>query len=223
MAAKSGGCFPGDASVTLESGAQKPIRDLRPGERVLTSSSSDSGGELAFSEVLTFLDRDPDAHGLFYTLQTEAGPQLSLTAAHLLFASEGNCSEGAAPAPGALKTVYASDVQPGQCVLVSGGRSGRLSRVNRVSVAIKRGVFAPLTRQGTVVVDGVLASCYAAVNQHLLAHRSFSPLRLMHSWTGSTGRHGDGMHWYAQLLYWLGRKLLSSGELHPLGVAQENR
>ncbi|XP_023820363.1 indian hedgehog B protein [Oryzias latipes] len=223
VAAKSGGCFPGDASVMLESGAKKPIRELRPGERVLTSSSSDGSGGLAFSEVLTFLDQDPDTHGLFYTLQTEAGPELSLTAAHLLFVSEGNCSEGTVPGPGALKTVYASDVQPGQCVLVLGGQSGCLSRVNRVSVAVKRGVFAPLTQQGTVVVDGVLASCYAAVNQHLLAHWSFSPLRLMHSWTGSTGGHSEGLHWYAQLLYWLGRKLLSSGHLHPLAVAQDNR
>ena len=55
MAAKSGGCFPGEASVTLESGGQKSISDLRPGERVLASA----GGQLIYSEVLAFLDRDP--------------------------------------------------------------------------------------------------------------------------------------------------------------------
>lgn len=229
MAAKSGGCFPGEALVTLESGAQKSVSDLRPGERVLASAGGDGSGDLVYSEVLAFLDRDPVTQKLFYTLQTEAGARLSLTAAHLVFVSEGNCSEGAVPGCGALRTVYASDAQPGQCVLVSEGKAGqrhgegRLSRITRVRVRESRGAFAPLTAQGTVVVDGVVASCYAVVDQHSLAHWAFSPLRLIHSWTGSTGRHGDGIHWYSQLLHWLGRMLLDSGRLHPLGVAQDDR
>lgn len=229
MAAKSGGCFPGEALVTLESGAQKSISELRPGERVLASAGSDGSRELVYSEVITFLDRDPVTWKLFYTLQTEAGARLSLTAAHLLFVSEGNCSEGAVPAPGALKTVYASGAQPGQCVLVSEGQTGkrhgegRLSRITGVRVRESRGAFAPLTQQGTVVVDGVVASCYAVVEQHSLAHWAFSPLRFIYSWTGSTGRHSDGIHWYSRLLHWLGRMLLDAGSFHPLGVAQDNR
>ncbi|CAG5932256.1 unnamed protein product [Menidia menidia] len=35
VAAQSGGCFPGNALVTAEGGAQKPLGVLRPGERVL--------------------------------------------------------------------------------------------------------------------------------------------------------------------------------------------
>ncbi|KAM4711412.1 indian hedgehog B protein-like [Anableps anableps] len=220
MAAKSGGCFPGNASVTLESGVQKSISDLRPGERVLASSGGD--GDLVFSEVLAFLDRDPDTPRLFVTLQTEAGAQISLTAAHLIFVSKRNCSEGTAPAPGVLRTVYASDARPGQCVLVSAGGLGRLSRISRVSMRLSRGAFAPLTRQGTIVVDGVAASCYAVVDQHWLAHWAFAPLRLMYSCTGSTGGHSDGLHWYSRVLQWLGRTLLDSGRLHPLGVAQDD-
>lgn len=229
MAAKSGGCFPGDALVTLESGGQTSVSDLRPGDRVLVSSGSDGRGALVYSEVLTFLDRDPVTRRLFYTLQTQSGAQISLTAAHLIFVSEGNCSEGAVPAHGALRTAYASQARPGQCVLVSEGGAGqehgegRLSRISRVSVRESRGAFAPLTREGTVVVDGVVASCYAVVDQHSLAHWAFAPLRLMHSWTGTTGGHGDGVHWYSQLLHWLGRMLLDSGRLHPLGVAPDNR
>ncbi|KAM3585408.1 uncharacterized protein V6R79_017098 [Siganus canaliculatus] len=228
VAAKSGGCFPAEASVTLEGGAHKAVSDLRPGERVLASAGGDGSGELVYSEVLAFLDRDPVTRKLFYTLQTAAGARLSLTAAHLVFVSEGNCSEGAVPAPGALRTVFASDARPGQCVLVAEGAAGRshgegrLSRISRVTVREGRGAFAPLTRRGTLVVDGVVASCYAVVEQHSLAHRAFAPLRLLHGWTGSTWGHGDGVHWYSQLLHWLGRMLLDSGRLHPLGVAQDD-
>uniref|UniRef100_UPI0037E7864E indian hedgehog B protein-like n=1 Tax=Semicossyphus pulcher TaxID=241346 RepID=UPI0037E7864E len=222
VAAKSGGCFPGESSVRLEGGGQKSISDLRPGERILASAG---GGELVYSEVLAFLDRDPVTWKLFYSLQTKAGARLLLTAAHLVYVTEGNCSEGMTPAQGALRTVYASDARPGQCVLVSQGKvgQGHLSRITRVSMRVSRGAFAPLTQQGTLVVDGVVASCYAVLDQHSLAHWAFSPLRLIHSWTGSTGSHTDGVHWYARLLHWLGGLLLDSGRLHPLGVAQDDR
>ncbi|XP_061780108.1 indian hedgehog B protein-like [Nerophis lumbriciformis] len=225
VAAKSGGCFPGDALVTVENGSQKLMRDLRAGERVLALFASATDAELVYSQVLTFLDRDPTARKLFYTVQTEDGARLSLTAAHLLFVTQTNCSEGASPAHAALRAVYARDARPGRCVLVTGGRSGRrrLSRITRVTVTTRRGAFAPLTAQGTVVVGGVAASCYAVVDQHSLAHRAFSPLRLMHGWTGTSGYRGDGVHWYAALLHWLGGILLDSGQLHPLGVTPARR
>lgn len=226
MAAKSGGCFPGGASVTLEGGGTKTISDLQPGERVLALAGGGDGAaaQLVYSEVLAFLDRDPGSWTLFYTLHTRAGPRLSLTAAHLLFVAEGNCSEGAEPAAGALKTVYASHARAGQCLLVSRGHGqARLSQITRVTSRGARGAFAPLTQQGTLVVDGVAASCYAVVEQHSLAHWAFSPLRLLHRWTGATGYHGDGIHWYSRLLHRLGRALLDSGRFHPLGVAQDAR
>lgn len=215
--------------MTIEGGGRKPIADLRPGERVLASADG-GGNELIYSEVLTFLDRDPTTWRFFYSLHTEAGPQLTLTAAHLVFISEGNCTEGADPNSTSLRTVYASDAQPGQCVLVSGGVVGgagasvHLSRVTRVELRKRRGAFAPLTQLGTLVVDGVLASCYAVLEQHNVAHRAFGPLRLAHRWGVASGRgQGGGVHWYPRLLHWLGRMLLDSRWLHPLGVAEDRR
>lgn len=225
MAAKSGGCFPGEASVTLEGGGTKAVGDLQPGERVLALAGGDGGApaQLVYSQVLAFLDREPGSWKRFYTLHTAAGPRLSLTAAHLLFVAEGNCSEGAEPAAAAaLTTVYASHARPGQCVLVSqGGGRARLSRIARVTLGGGRGAFAPLTQQGTLLVDGVAASCYAVLEQHSLAHWAFWPLRLLHRWSGAAGGHGDGIHWYSRLLHRLGRALLDSGRFHPLGVAQD--
>uniref|UniRef100_A0A3B5M2J6 Hedgehog protein n=1 Tax=Xiphophorus couchianus TaxID=32473 RepID=A0A3B5M2J6_9TELE len=215
MAAKEGGCFPGNASVTLEGGARKSMSALRPGDRILASAN----GGLVFSEVMTFLDRDPDTPRLFVSLRTTAGPQLALTAAHLLFVSGRNCSEGAVPATGRLRAAYAGAVRPGQCVLVAVGGVARLSRIVGVSVTTNRGAFAPLTQQGTIIVDGVAASCYAAVDSHRLAHLAFAPLRLLHCWTGSAGCHGNGLHWYSRILLWLGRAVLDPGRLHPLSVA----
>lgn len=218
VAAKSGGCFPGDALVTTETGLQKPVRDVRSGERVLALSSCDDA-RLEFSEVLGFLDRDPGVLKLFFSFETESGAKLTLTAAHLMFVAAGNCSEGAEPVFSDLKTVFASDVHVGQCTLVREGRKTRLSRVTQVDLVKRRGIYAPLTEHGTLVVDGVATSCYAAVNRHSLAHRAFAPLRLVHRWTGSTGgRHGNGVHWYARVLHWLGRTLMDAESFHPMGA-----
>lgn len=226
VAAKSGGCFPGDALLTLENGHQKQMCDLHPGDRVLASSGSDGSGNLVYSEVLAFLDRDPLTQKLFYILRTEGGFSLSLTAAHLLFISSGNCSEGAKPAQCTLRTVYASEARVGQCVLVAegeGGLKGRFSQIVQVGVIVSRGAFAPLTEHGTLVVNGVVASCYAVIDEHSLAHWAFAPLRLMHQLTGNGGCHGNGLHWYSRLLHWLGKLLLDSGHFHPLGMASPDR
>ncbi|KAJ8004487.1 hypothetical protein DPEC_G00136790 [Dallia pectoralis] len=223
VAAKTGGCFPGRSLVTLEDGSRREVQDLRPGNRVLASSESDVSGETVYSEFIGFLDRQPGVQRQFYVLGTDTGASLTLTAAHLVFATEGNCSAGS----GVTRTMYASDVRPGQCVLTSGPVDGvdqgprlRLSRVAWVQIRVDTGAYAPLTQHGSLVVDGVLASCYAAMDQHQLAHRAFKPLRLLYGWTGWTGStQGDGLHWYPCVLHWIGRILLDPEHFHPLGAA----
>ncbi|KAG9334046.1 hypothetical protein JZ751_009209 [Albula glossodonta] len=226
VAAKTGGCFPGGGLVTLEGGRRKAVQDLRPGDRVLASPDSDSSGKLVYSEVINFIHHDPTTRKHFYTIRTEEGAELALTAAHLLFVTEGkgNCSGRQG---GAMQTAFASEVRPGQCVLTARGEwgpQGRLSRVVGVGLREDRGAFAPLTQHGTLVVDGVLASCYAAVDQHRLAHWAFAPLRLLYSWAGPAhSSPGDGIHWYSRALYWAGTWLLHSDHFHPWGMAESER
>ncbi|XP_020333154.1 indian hedgehog B protein-like [Oncorhynchus kisutch] len=222
VAAKTGGCFPGRSLVTLDDGSSRAVQDLQPGDRVLSSSGVDgSRGELVYSEFLTFLDHEPAARKQFYVLGTEMGANLTLTAAHLVFVTEGNCSVGESSKGVVTRTMYASDVRPGQCVLTAGGDKGpqaHLSPVAWTHIQVDTGAFAPLTRHGSLVVDGVLASCYAAMDQHHLAHWAFGPLRLLYSWTGLGTIQGDGLHWYSRVLYWIGTFLLDPGHFHPWGV-----
>ncbi|KAI5628065.1 indian hedgehog protein precursor, partial [Silurus asotus] len=218
VAAKTGGCFPGGALLSLENGTRKAMKDLQLGERVLASLHGDGSGQLVFSEVIAFLDRQSSAHTLFYTIETESGAALSLTAAHLMFVAEGNCS---GPAPrGQLRTVFASDVQLGQCVVVAHGlaQEGKLSRVIRVQLQKDIGVFAPLTLHGTVVVNDIVSSCYAAMEEHWLAHIAFSPLRALHHWGGPMWHQAEGVHWYSSLLHWIGTHILNPKHFHPWSV-----
>ncbi|XP_036424695.1 indian hedgehog signaling molecule a [Colossoma macropomum] len=223
VAAKTGGCFPGGALVTLEDGSRKAMRELQPGERVLASLQSDGSGQLLYSEVIAFLDRSPVARQQFHTLVTDSGATLSLTAAHLVYVAEGNCSGPAAS--GQLQTVFASQVRPGQCVVWArgAGQEGQLSRVSRIKMKEDTGAFAPLTRHGTVVVNDIVSSCYAATDQHQLAHWAFGPLRALHSWGGPMGHQAEGVHWYPSLLHWVGSRILNPKHFHPWGMMDIDR
>uniref|UniRef100_A0A3B4BY61 Hint domain-containing protein n=1 Tax=Pygocentrus nattereri TaxID=42514 RepID=A0A3B4BY61_PYGNA len=178
VAAKTGGCFPGRAWVTLEKGSQKSMRDLQAGDRVL---------------VLAFLDRDPAIKKHFYVISTHNGATLSMTAAHLLFVLDRNCTCGALPAEGAMQTIFGSDTHPGQCLLTleegaEGHLNGQLSRITRLRVWEDRGAYAPLTAQGNLLVNGAMTSSYAAVEKHQLAHWAFGPLRMLYSWINNTSK-----------------------------------
>ena len=41
------------------------------------------------------------------------------------------------------------------------------------------GAYSPLTMEGNIMVDGILASCYASFPDHDLAHIGVTPVRLM--------------------------------------------
>lgn len=223
MAAKTGGCFPGGALVSLENGSRKAMQDLQLGERVLASLHGDGSGELIFSEVIAFLDRQSFTRTLFYSIETESGAALSLTAAHLVFIAKGNCSGSVAS--GQLRTVFASEVQLGQCVVSAQGpgQEGTLSRVKRIQLQEDMGVFAPLTMHGTVVVNDIVSSCYAAMDEHWLAHVAFGPLRALHHWGGPMGHQVEGVHWYSSLLHGIGRHILDPKHFHPWSVVASDR
>ncbi|KAI4887533.1 hypothetical protein NFI96_017104 [Prochilodus magdalenae] len=233
VAVKSGGCFPGFSTVQLEGGGTKLVRDLRRGDRVL---AADERGRAVFSDFIMFMDRGPRARREFVVIETAAPARwLTLTPAHLVFVRSGN-STGSSPL---MSARFASSVRPGHEVFVSGDRyekgDGRLSsaRVTRVhTVELEReGAYAPVTAHGTVVVDRVLASCYAGVEQHRLAHWALAPARLSHAlaaWMRPFWQHSAqnnsvteevGLHWYARALLRVGTWLLHQDSFHPLGLA----
>ncbi|XP_022062649.1 sonic hedgehog protein [Acanthochromis polyacanthus] len=221
VAAKSGGCFPGSSTVTLQDGTKKPVKDLQSGDRVL---AADERGNPIYTDFIMFIDQDSTTRRLFYVIETDAGHKISLTAAHLLFVAQNGSTE----THRGMSAVFASQVQPGQSVFVYDDAELLVPvTVKRIYTQTNEGSFAPVTVQGTVVVDQVLASCYAVIEDHDLAHWALAPVRLAH-WVSSllfssqqppASAQSDGVHWYSKILYQLGTWLLDSHSIHPLGMS----
>ena len=208
-----GGCFSVNSTVVASDGRRLRMNEVRPGDRLL--SADPDTGELDFSPVLLFLDRDEDESRRFVTLRTADGRELTLTPTHLVYAAKREDSGGEDLAS-TFAASYAGDLAPGDVLLVATS-TGEVaaSELASVSTGVSRGVYAPLTERGNLVVDGVVASCYAVVDSQAVAHAAFWPLRAA-AWAARTlGLGGDasespgrGVHWYAGALYSVAQNLI---------------
>ncbi|XP_041379577.1 indian hedgehog protein-like [Gigantopelta aegis] len=161
------GCFPGDAQLELDNGRLIKMEDLRPGHMVLTVQD----GQRTFSEVRTFFKRQPKNNGTYRTLTTEQGNQVTMTDNHIIFVSSNNKSTS-------MEARFAISVKPGDYLFTTKGCQHGLcpEQVVQVSIGVNLGVYVPLTDSGTLVVDGMLASCYSFTN-HDVEHFFTAPFR----------------------------------------------
>jgi len=218
---KNGGCFPGQSHVVTEAGQDKLMKDVVVGDKI---RAVDNDGNIIYSEVLMFLDRDTEESRQYLALRTVEGSVLTLTPNHLVHSASADCDHHSCFTP-----TFSERVKPGHQVLVD--NKGKLvpQTVASVDVISEKGVFAPLTAAGNLVVDGVLASSYAVIDSHTIAHAAFAPVRwwanLKHNGaylvrtlsplnSGATPRTESfppsGVPWYPNFLYSVASYLLPS-------------
>ena len=183
------GCFPADGRVTLETGNSIQVSALHPGDRILAMSSS---GAPVYSEFLSFLHIDSTQVATFLAIRTDTHT-LQVSQKHLLYIQDKTNTKGFYD--------YARNVKVGQYVLTAAIEGGFVSsRVNSVETFVETGVYAPLTAEGTVVVDGVVASCYAEVPSHNLAHMAIWPYRMWKQYVDSATYTTQNMPTYVRFL-----------------------
>jgi len=200
-------CFPAAANVTTPKGS-KPMGDVKIGDTVRVIGKD---GKLAWSQVCGWAHREPVTTAGFLQLTT-SDRQLVVSAAHLVAVVSSNGSN--------IVYVPAKDVKVGdrllECDNTPQGSHGVWSnQVVNIGGVTAQGIFAPLTLAGTVVVDGVAASCYAATPSHTAAHAAMKPVRA--GWRRnpeqraieaehSTAKHVPGSHRYVDVLAHVARK-----------------
>lgn len=175
----------------------------------------DANGQLKYSKVYMFLDRDETQRREFVRIESDGGASITATASHLIYTwhkHDGRQLAAAAAAAASdplasLNFKFASAVAVGDFVMMNVNGTLEPRRVHRITYELHDGVYAPLTYDGTIVVNSITASCYALVEKHSLAHLSFMPMRALdtvESWMGlSNAIEADaprGIHWYASAL-----------------------
>ena len=179
---KDSSCFTSQSTVQLSSGIEKAMKDLVIGDEILTYTFQ---GARIPTKILTFIHQDPGHIGQYYTITTEDGNAILISATHLIFkVNEVTLT---------FQSVFASRLKPGDFIFVQSQTTHDPTpvKVVRVSIALYEGAFAPVTSEGTLIVDGVWVSCYADISDHRLAHSLMAPLRFLYSvapkWMGSRG------------------------------------
>jgi len=154
-------CFWSDGEVQTQERGVIKIADIKLGEHVL---SQDLDGTLTFTEVLAFLDKGDDM-ATFTQVTTRSGNQIMLTPDHLIHV------HGQSPK-------FASDLVVGDKLMVISDFTMKPDLIVTIDLVQEKGFISPLTETGTILVNGILASCYAVAGSHDEAHIAMAPLRL---------------------------------------------
>ena len=215
------GCFPPNALAHTQGGLVQ-VKDIQLGTKVL---AVDTNGTLVYSPVVAMIDASEDEVADYVVICTSSHRQIVLTTTHLIYKAENKnelMSKDISLQESSL--VFASTVKEGDLIFEA-TPDGSLQPRRVLSITNKkiRGVYAPLTKEGTIIIDNFAASCYAFINDHYYAHLGFAPLRYLYDMLPSAfiGKQTDGIAWYPRLLQALGKIFLDENSFYPIQAGQD--
>ncbi|CDW52615.1 Hint module family protein [Trichuris trichiura] len=171
-----GGCFSSDMQVNLGN-RYKRMDQLNLGDHVLVDAYK-------MQMVDTMIHRNPSVETDFIVLTTQSNRSLTLTPEHLIplmHCNDKTISLDNLELLASRWSQFASKATTEHCVIVLDAQAGvLLDRITTVGRVRKRGVFSPVTSQGTLVVNDVFVSCFSTLENHnfqLLFHKATKSVR----------------------------------------------
>lgn len=184
-------CFSGTSRVYRQDGSSIMMKDVRVGDHLL-----DAYGE--FSEVLTFLDHRPDAPDTDYLQISTTESTLEITPTHLLLMRHHHDSN-------APRYLQAQRLRVGDSIFSINETIKEMKVIEIIRNLKRNDAFAPLTESGTLVVDNIIASCYADYEYHSIAHLVLFPFRFYHKIRnlGEDAYKSNELHPYIHILLFI--------------------
>jgi hypothetical protein len=147
-------CFPATAMVRLEDGSQKAMRDVRLGDRIMVARAD---GSLGYEEVYLNTHKDSVSSTPYVELVLASGRSLTLSPRHFIPVAAGPTSTWAEHVAKGANEIAVGDI------VWSRADEGRMvpDPVAAVRTTVAVGAYNPLTMNGTIVVDGVVASAHS--------------------------------------------------------------
>ena len=188
-----GGCYPASAIVCDIGGRRRRMDSLKIGEEVQVIISN----EIRFEPVITFIHHQPDVMQEFLKITTIKNNALKITEDHLLFIEK----------MGQVAAIPARNLEVGDTVYVRGKHSVEMDAVQSISTVYEKGVYAPVTLSGTILVNDVHTSCYFDVLSHEWSHKAMGVARAVHyvspwmlQWISGVGQK-DGFPGWCRLAH----------------------
>ena len=188
------GCFTKDTLVETKNNGRVKISELSPGDYIKTYDQTSK--KQTFSKFIEYLHYEPKEQVEYVKLRTESNVELEISEYHLIQRVSGQSYE----------YVFAKDLQLNDQIFVSAQDGGiQTSKIAQLETLVKVGAFAPLTEDGTLLANDVLASCFAHVISHELAQWFFLPIRLWDRYVdndqiGSVNKEATYMSSYLEFL-----------------------
>jgi len=182
-----GGCFGLNTLVTTDSGVQKPMRDLKIGDSVV----SDEKGSL--TKFVGWMELSSDIETVFLVIKTADGEELTLTGNHIVFYYK----------DGTPTDIYAKYLTTGMELV---GGSGQAKVIKQMKYVKKTGYLDPLTESGTILSNNITTSCYASFPHHL-ANIALLPARMFPELVldNQESQHIEGTRTYITIIKRIGR------------------
>lgn len=191
----SGGCYPGSATIVDIHFQPRKMESLKVGDVVQVVSDK----EIHYEPVITFIHRQSEVTHEFLEITTLHGRKiLKITEDHLVFVEKG---EQAAAIP-------ARDVIIGDTLYVRDDHNVvKKDEVQNIRFVWEKGVYAPVTLSGTILVNDVHTSCYFDVLSHEWSHWAMGVARAVYQvspwmvkWMSNIGQK-DGFPGWCRLAH----------------------
>jgi hypothetical protein len=152
-------CFAGDNEVVVN-GTPTKMKNLKIGDEVMVDEHGNYGKVYSFGHMLE------NTKAEYNEIQSKGKPSLIMSNDHMVFVEK----------DGERKAVRAEDVKEGDS-LITVNDSFIVSRITKTK---KAGAYAPFTESGTIVVNGIVSSCYVAMQKTELLFGLFSHQSVAH-------------------------------------------
>jgi hypothetical protein len=163
-------CFPSDATVDVLNMGKMPLSSLQIGAQVRIL---DEENQVSYSSIIAFLHRDLNEHAFYKRIRTE-NSVIELSKRHLIHHRQNGFIWSEKLVKGDEILVFSSNYE----------NETQWEEILEITDVQKQGLMAPLTEQGTILVNNVHASCYALVKSHKVAHFALAPYRFYHRFFG---------------------------------------
>ena len=129
---------------------QIAVEELQLGNEVQTIHN----GKLHMTKFLGWIHKEANQTELFLKLKTDSA-EITLSEKHVIFYKPKGRKRDA------MTTTFADLVEEGDLLEVLLDGEVHWERVVDIDHETRNGIYTPLTSAGTILVDNVLASCYA--------------------------------------------------------------